>query len=125
QIHIARTKPCANAAGSAQSAMRAAHGNTATAARPAMRATALFTLDAIPARSAGTPSNTAVVSGATVKPRPSPNNARPGRTCVAYAPPGWVRVSSAAPAAAVNDPNVIGQRCPTFEPSLPLIGDST
>ena len=54
----------------------------AVQSKPAMRATALLTPEAIPA-SCSAPANTAAVSGATVIDSPSENTTRPGSTSLA------------------------------------------
>ena len=62
--------------------MPATAGRTATAIRPAARATSLFTAEATPACSAGAAPSAVAVSGATVIARPSPNTSAAGRTTV-------------------------------------------
>ena len=55
--------------------------STATAMSPAIRATALFTAEAIPERSVDTAPRTAAVSGATVAYNPSPMSSMLGSIC--------------------------------------------
>ena len=56
--------------------------NTATASKPAVRDTALFTPDAIPARLSCTAFITVVVSGATLIAMPKPSTMIAGRKVV-------------------------------------------
>src|SRR5450759_1726321 len=56
----------------------ASNGSTATATRPAMRATALLTPLATPDRAGPTAASTVVVSGATVSASPRPGSAEVG-----------------------------------------------
>src|SRR5436309_2957140 len=75
--------------------MPAMAGRSATASRPATRATALLIPEAIPARLAGTAPNTAVVSGATTHDSPRPNTTTGTSTSGTYVEPGPIRWASA------------------------------
>src|SRR5665811_2015916 len=89
-------------------AMPAARGTTATPIRPARRAAALFTPEAMPAKRLSTAESTVVVNGATVSERPSPNTTTPGRTPARYDDPVEIPESNTKPAAATNGPKVMG-----------------
>jgi hypothetical protein len=60
--------------------MPASAGSTATAIRPAARATSLLTAEATPAWSAGAADSAVAVSGATMIDTPSPNTRTAGST---------------------------------------------
>ena len=60
--------------------MPASPGNTATANRPAVRATSLFTAEATPTWCAGAAASTVAVSGATVIDSPTAKTRTAGRT---------------------------------------------
>ena len=87
-------------------------GKAATARSWLVRATALFTPDAIPDCSTGTEPSTAAVNGATITARPSPNTRTPGSTTVRYDASGPIRVINTNPTAATAGPTVIGNRGP-------------
>ena len=92
--------------------MPATAGISATASRPAARAIALLTPEAMPTWRSSAASSTVAVSGATVPASPSPNSATAGRTSTKYDAPAPMRPSRSIPAAASRSPTVIGQRGP-------------
>src|SRR5579884_1041310 len=87
--------------------MPVATGSTATATRPAARATSLLTAEAMPLCSAGTAASTVEVSGATVMARPSPRTATAGRTSVTYPAEAPIRAERARPAATTRGPTYL------------------
>src|SRR5207253_4886070 len=80
QMRIAAATRSVNTAGASVVSRWTTAGSTATESRPARRAAALLTPDAMPISSASTAANTAAVSGATVSERPSPNTIAAGST---------------------------------------------
>src|SRR5215813_1661478 len=77
-----------------------AAGSTATATRPAVRATVLFTADAMPAFSSPAEESTVAVNGAMVRDRPSAMTRVAGSTSARYVLPWPTRVYRTKPAPA-------------------------
>ena len=100
-------------------------GSTATASRPAARAMALLTPEAMPACRASAAARTVVVSGATMNARPSPKTVTAGRTSVVYEAFGPTRTRSSTPPAATRGPTLIGSRGPIRSDSAPARAERT
>ena len=101
-------KPAASATGSryASPVIPARKGSTATASRPAVRATTLLTADATPACSDGAAPMAVEVSGATVMARPAPNTTMAGQHVDEVAAAGRrIRDSMASPTATTIGPD--------------------
>ncbi|MFD0576357.1 hypothetical protein [Dactylosporangium darangshiense] len=81
-MSTARWKPAESRSGESYAAVviPAAAGRTATAMRPAARATSLFTAEAMPACVAGAELSAVDVSGATVTHSPRPSTTTAGST---------------------------------------------
>src|SRR4029077_18791425 len=92
---------------------------TATAITPATRATVLFTPEATPTSCSSTAPMTALVSGATVIPMPSPITHIAGKKVVQYEPPAPGSASSRKPTAATSGPATSGARAPRRSARLP------
>ena len=92
------------------------------ASNPAARDTALLTPDATPAWCASTDPMTAVVSGATVVPIPSPRTTMPGKNVVQYGPPVAGRANRANPPPATSGPSTRGRRVPNRATTAPANG---
>src|SRR5688500_11854244 len=81
--------------------------SSATATNPATRATALLTPDATPVSPSSTDVITAVDSGETTKPMPSPSKAADGNTAVQAACIGAVSPMTTNARATISDPSAI------------------
>src|SRR4051812_6181176 len=105
--------------------MPARPGSTATASRPAARATSLLTAEATPIRCVGAAASTVEVSGATVIDRPRPKMSSAGSRSVANEVFSSMRINIAIPTAATNGPIVIGNRGPRLDAYLPIRDESS
>ncbi|NUS44275.1 MAG: hypothetical protein HOQ24_11380, partial [Mycobacteriaceae bacterium] len=88
-----------------------------------MRATALLTPLATPARRCSTAASTVAVSGATIAESPSPNTRAAGSTSMRYEAPGPIRAINSMPAAATRRPAVMGRRGPMRCATAPARAD--
>src|SRR5437879_454158 len=98
--------------------------SAAIASRPATRATALFTPDAVPACAWSTAFITVVVRGAAVSASPMPSTKAAGKTVVQYDPPAPGIAKSTYPTPVIPGPKTSGRFDPYFATSPPDHRDS-